>query len=160
ELEQIEELMQTGKKEEAYRLCEDIRSKAKKGMIYELSTQYLAFLKYEKGQTKEAYELLRSIREELAGDALCLLHKVAFEQKDFSLVVELAGPCYQTWPTSETALRNAYAHAQMKQAVPTVGWLQTAISEGLSNTKEVLSDKMFDAVRQDPPFQEFLKTVG
>lgn len=129
-------------------------------MIYELSTQYLAFLKYEKGQAKEAYDLLRSIREELAGDALCLLHKVAYEQKDFSLVVELAGTCYQTWPTTETALRNAYAHAQMKQATPTVGWLQTAISEGLGNVKDVLSDRTFDPVRQDPSFQELLKTIG
>ena len=157
QLETIEELMQTGKKEEAFRLCHEIRSKAKKGMIYELATQYLAFLKYEKGESKDAYELLKSIREELGGDALCLLHKAAFEQKDFSLVIELAGTCFQNWPTSETALRNAYAHAQLKQPVPTVGWLQTAINEGLPQVKEVLSDPIFDPVRQDPSFQELSK---
>ena len=149
--------MQIGKKDDAYHLCEEIRAKAKKGMIFELSTQYLAFLKYEKGQTKEAYDLLRSIREDLGGDALCLLHKAAFEQKDFPLVVELAGTCFQTWPTAETALRNAYAHAQMHQAVPSVGWIQTAINEGLANTKEVLSDHVFDSIRQDPSFQQMLK---
>lgn len=160
QLEKAEEMMQRGNKEEAYQLCEQIRSKAKKGMIFELSSQYLAFLKYEKGEVKEAYELLRSIREELGSDALCLLHKAAFEQKDFPLVVELAGTCYQTWPTTETALRNAYAHAQMKQAVPTVGWLQTAISEGLANIQEVLSDHVFDAIRNDSSFQELTKTVS
>ncbi len=149
--------MQTGKKEEAFRLCEEIRSKAKKGMIFELATQYLAFLNYEKGELKEAYDLLRSIREELGGDALCLLHKVAFEQKDFPLVVELAGTCFQNWPTAETALRNAFAHAHLQQAVPTVGWLQTAVQEGLSNLKEVLSDHIFDSIRNDPSFQELLK---
>jgi stage IV sporulation protein FB len=158
QIEKVEVMMQTGKKEDAFRLCEEVRSKAKKGMIYELATQYLAFLKYEKGDSKEAYQLLRSIREELGGDALCLLHKAAFEQNDFSLVIELAGTCFQNWPTAETALRNAYAHAQLKQAVPTVGWLQTAINEGLPNTKEVLADHIFDPVRQDPSFQELLKT--
>jgi stage IV sporulation protein FB len=159
QLEKVEELMQIGKKEEAYRLCAELRMRAKQGMIYELSTQYLAFLKYERGEGKDAYELLRSIRGELAGDGLCLLHKVAFEQKDFSLVVELAGLCFQTWPTAETALRNAYAHAQLKQAVPTVGWLQTAIGEGLSNTKEILSDPAFDSIRNDSSFQELMRSL-
>ena len=156
-LEKVEELMQIGKKEVAFPLCEEVRAKAKRGMIYELATQYLAFLKFEKGDSKETYELLRSIREELGGDALCLLHKVAFEQKDFPLVIELAGSCFQNWPTAETALRNAYAHAQLNQPIPTVGWLQTAIKEGLSNIKEVLSDQVFDSIRQDPSFQELLK---
>jgi stage IV sporulation protein FB len=159
-LEKIEELMQMGKKEEACQLCIDIRSKAKKGMIYELSTQYMAFLKYEKGDTKDAYDLLRSMREELGGDALCLLHKVAYEQKDFPLVVELAGKCFQIFPTAETALRNAYAHAQLKQAVPTVGWLQTAINEGLANAKEILLDRIFDPIRSDPAFQELLRSIS
>lgn len=156
-LEAVEELMQTGKKNEAFQLCQEIRSKAKKGMIYELATQYLAFLKYEKGESKETYDLLKSIQEELGGDGLCLLHKVAFEQKDFSLVTELAGTCFQNWPTSETALRNAYAHAQLNQPVPTVGWLQTAINEGLPRVKEILSDPIFDPIRQDPSFQELSK---
>lgn len=157
QLEKVEEFMQTGNKEEALRFCQEIRAKAKKGMIYELSTQYLAFLKYERGDSKEAYELLRSMREELSGDALCLLHKTAFEQKDFPLVAELAGTCFQNWPTAETALRNAYAHAHLKQVVPTVGWLQTAINEGLSNRNDVLSNQIFDPFRDDPSFQALLK---
>jgi Zn-dependent protease len=157
QLEKVEELMQTGKKEEAFQLCQEIRNKAKKGMIYELATQYLAFLRYEKGDSKGAYELLHSIRKELSGDALCLLHKVAFEQKDFPLVIELAGTCFQNWPNAETALRNAFAHAQLKQVVPTVGWLQTAINEGLSNVKEIVSDHLFDPIRHDPLFQSLLE---
>jgi Zn-dependent protease len=157
QLEKVEEWIQIGKKQEAYELCTQLRAQAKQGMIYELSTQYLAFLKYEKGESKEAYDLLLSIRNELAGDGLCLLHKVAFEQKNFPLVVELAGLCFQTWPTADTALRNAYAHAQLKQAIPTVGWLQTAIGEGLSNTKEILSDPAFDPIRSDSSFQELYR---
>jgi stage IV sporulation protein FB len=156
-LERVEELMQTGQKEEALRNAQELRIKAKKGMIFELATQYLAFLRYEKGESKEAYELLRSIHKDLGRDALCLLHKVAFEQKDFPLVIELAGSCFQNWPTAETALRNAFAHAQLNQAVPTVGWLQTAINEGVPHLKEILADQLFDPIRQDPTFQELLK---
>lgn len=157
QLEKVEEFMQTGKKQEAFQLCQEIRDKAKTGMLYELATQYLAFLKYEKGDSKGAYELLCSIRQELNGDALCLLHKVAFEQKDFPLVIELAGTCFQNWPTAETALRNAFAHAQLKQVVPTVGWLQTAINEGLSNIKEILSNQLLDPIRHDSLFQSLLQ---
>ena len=160
QLENVEELMQVGKKEEAYRLCEEVRSKAKQGMIFELSTQYLAFLKYEKGEGKNAYDLLKSIRAELGGDGLCLLHKVAFEQNDFPLVIELAGPCFQTWPTIETALRNAYAHAQLKEAIPSVGWLQTAIQEGLPNVKETLANPVFDPIRTDAAFAELQKNLS
>ncbi len=154
QLIKVEEMMQMGKKEDAYKLCQEIRSKSKKGMIFELATQYLAFLEYEKGGSKSAYDLLQSIRKEIGGDALCLLHKVAFEQKDFPLVVELAGVCYQSWPTAETALRNAYAHAYLKQPSATVGWLQTAINEGLGNTRQILSDPIFDPIRSDSSFQE------
>ncbi|MES2122779.1 MAG: M50 family metallopeptidase [Chlamydiota bacterium] len=156
-LEKAEEMIQLGQKQEAFDLCEKIRLKAKRGMIYELSTQYLAFLTYEKGNSKDAYALLQSIRSELGTDALCLLHKVAFEQKDFSLVVELGGTCFQTWPNAETALRNAYAHAQMQQAVPTIGWLQTAMGEGLADLPQVLLDPLFDPIRKDPSFESFSK---
>lgn len=159
QLEKVEELMQIGKREEAYQQCQEIRNKSKKGMIFELSTQYLAFLKYERGDIKDSYDLLRSIRSELGGDGLCLLHKVAFEQKDFPLVVELAGTCFQTLPTADIALRNAFAHAQLNQVAPTVGWLQTAINEGLVNAKEVLSNHIFDPIRHDSSFQELLKSL-
>lgn len=158
-LEKAEELIQMGKKEEALSLCETIRGKAKKGMIFELATQYLAFLTYEQGNSKGAYQLLHGIRSELGGDALCLLHKAAFDERDFPLVIELSGPCFQTWPTAETALRNAFAHAQLQQAVPTVGWMKTAIEEGLANASEILSDHLFDPIRQDPSFQELERGI-
>ena len=128
-------------------------------MIFNLATQYLAFLRYEEGDSKGAYQLLLSVRQELASDALCLLHKAAFEQRDFPLVAELAGNCFQTWPTAETALRNAYAHAELSQSVPAVGWLETAITEGIDNLEEVLAEKSFDPIRQGAPFQQLLASL-
>lgn len=156
-LTQVEESIQLGNKQQALLLCNEIRSKVKSGIIFEMATQYLALLHYEEGNTKEAYALLRSIQKELSGDALCLLHKAAFEQEDYFLVAKLAAPCFQIWPTAETALRNAYAHAQLGQPVPSVGWLQTAIEENLNNVSHVLMSHLFDPVRKDPSFQSLEK---
>lgn len=155
-----EELLQNGKKEEAAQLCEEIRKKAKSGLLFALATQYLAFLKHENGKSFESYQLLLSIKEDLANDALCLLHKTAFDQHDFSLVVELGAICFQNLPTAETALRNALAHAELKQCIPAVGWLRTAIQEGLSNAEEIIQMHSFDLIRQDPSFEEFIKNLS
>lgn len=158
-MSQAEDALQQGKKKEAEALFQRIRQMAKKGIIFNLATQYLAFLLYDGGDSKGAYQLLVSIRQEIGSDALCLLHKAAFEQKDYPLVAELAGSCFQTWPTAETALRNAYAHAELAQSVPAVGWLETAVTEGVDNFKDILNEKTFDAIRQSEPFQELISRL-
>jgi stage IV sporulation protein FB len=155
-----EQLLQNGQKDQAAQLCEEIRQKAKNGLLFALATQYLAFLKYEKGNSQESYQLLLSIKEDLANDAICLLHQAAFDQHDFALVIELGSSCFQTLPTAETALRNALAHAQLKQSIPAVGWLRTAIQEGLVNVEEIIKTHSFDLIRQDPAFEEFIKDLN
>jgi Zn-dependent protease len=158
-LAEAEGWMQGGQKEKAMNAFAKIRSLAKEGMIYILATQYLAFLKYQVGNAQETYDLLLSIRKELSGDALCLLHKAAFERKDYSLVAELSGICFQTWPTADTALRNACAHASLSQITPAIGWLQTAAQEGVKNIPDILQDTCFDPIRSDPSFQHFLSSL-
>lgn len=157
--EKAEEDLQAGRKDQALIAFEKIQKEAKRGMIGTLAAQYLALLKYDQGKTKEAYDILRSLKSELAPDALCLLHRTAFEEKDYALVTEIGGPCFQTAPSPEIALRNAIACAHLSQPRPAVGWLQTALQEGLGNFGEVLKDKSFDAIRNDPLFQEFIKDL-
>lgn len=157
--EMAEEAFLTGRKDEAVAGFENIRQKSHQGMLYVLSTQYLAFLRYEQGKGHEAYDLLLSVRKDLAPDALCLLHRAAFEQKNYPLVVEIGGDCFQTLPSAEAALRNAYACANLRQARPAVGWLQTALKEGLENLQQVIAESSFDPIRSDPEFQEFLKSL-
>lgn len=155
-LEMAEEELRLGKKEEAAALFDKVRIEAREGMIYNAATQYLAYIKNELGFPAVAYQLLLPMRDELDSDSLCLLHRVAFEEKDFSLVVELAGTCFQFLPTAETALRNAFAHANLAQAEPAVGWLLTALQEGLQNLDEILADPSFDTIRHESIFKEFL----
>ena len=156
-LEAAESDLQLGRKTEALAEFEKIRSKAKEGMIYNLATQYLAFLHYDMGKSKEAYDLLLSIRKHLSSDGLTLLHKASFDQKDYALVAELSGPCFQAFPTPETAFRNAVASAQLGEVKPAVGWLETAFQEGLENIQEVARQQVFDKIRTDSHFQGFLK---
>ena len=158
-LADAEQKMQSGQKESALTLLEKVRAQSKKGMIYSLATQYVAFLKYETGEVAQAYQLLLNIRTDLPPDGLYLLQKAAFEQHDYSLVADLAGTCFQIGPTVETALRNAYAHGSLAQVIPAVGWLQTAIEEGINNIDEVLSQKSFDSIRQDPTFQHLITSL-
>ena len=158
-LQQAEEILQAGNKEEAIKSFEKIRTEAKKGILFNLATQYLAFLYYEKGNVKEVYTLLFSIRSELHADALCLLHRAAFEEKDYPLVIELSGECFQAVPTVETALRNAYAHAHLSQADASIGWLQTALREGLQNVEEILHQSSFDAIRNDAHFIHWVNSL-
>jgi hypothetical protein len=154
-LENAENNLQAGKKEEALAGFEKIRKDTKQGMIYDLATQYLAFLNYEMGKTRESYELLLPLRKELPAEALCLLHRAAFDEKDYPLVVELAGLCFQSLPNAETALRNASACAVLKQVHPAIGWLQTALEQGVLNLDEILLQEIFNPIRQDPSFQHF-----
>lgn len=79
--EEAEEDLQAGNKEKALSEFERIRSETHEGVIRRLATEYLAFLKYEKGESEQAYQLLQSIRADLSGEALCLLHKAALRRK-------------------------------------------------------------------------------
>jgi stage IV sporulation protein FB len=156
-LEKAEATLQEGKREEAASLFEEIRKSAKRGMIYNLATQYLAFINFDMGKSREAYDLLLPIKSDLANDSLCILQKAAFEQKDYTLVADLAGACYQIAPSLDAALRNAFSCAELSQTDATVGWLETSLEEGLKNLPDIVKQKSFDAVRNDPFFKEFLE---
>ncbi len=157
EFEKAEIDLQAGRKDQAAQEFEHIRSEAKKGMLYNLATQYLAFLKYDQGDIQKAYDLLKTLVGELSPEAICLLHRVAYEKKDYATVVQFGGSCFQTMPTAEVALRNAHAHAAQKDARAAVGWLETAFQEGLNHLNKVMQDQMFDPIRNDPHFQAFAK---
>ncbi|MFS8563444.1 MAG: hypothetical protein LVR00_03595 [Rhabdochlamydiaceae bacterium] len=152
--------LQEGHKQEALEAFEKLRIEAKEGIIYVIATQYSAFLNYELGMKKEAYEALKSLKERLDSAGLCLLHKVAFEENDFVLVNELAGPVFQATQDIEVALRNAEVAAQLTQVAPAIGWLETALGLGAVDLKEVLQSKSFDSIRSDPTFHLFVSQLS
>ena len=59
-------------------------------------------------------------------------------------------------PSVDVALRNAYASAFLKKPKAAIGWLDAAAREGLQNVSDVLLDKSFDTIRNDPVFERYV----
>jgi len=151
--------LRQGNKERALAAFESLRTSTKQGLLYDTATQHAAFLHYDQGHLQEAYNLLISLKDRLDPDSLALLHRIAFEQGDYSTVIELAGSVFQYCPEAEVALRNAYAAASLKLAEASIGWLQTAQQSGVENLKEIILEKSFDPIRSDPIFQGFVSSL-
>lgn len=156
---QAETALQEGHKEEAKRLLEEVREKAKGGMLAFAAIQYLAFLSMKEGKRQEAYDLLLPIREHLTDDSLCMLHELAAQQKNYPLVTELATPCYQVAPSQKMALSNARAFAYQGQAKHAGGWLQTAWQFGGLDLGAVLQEEEFIELKDNPEFKEFINQI-
>lgn len=154
-LKQIETNLQEGNLSQAKRLCEQVRGKIHKGVVFVTATQYLALINYEQGDKKNAYELLLPLKDKVEQDALCLLQELAFNEGNYPLVAELSATCFQLSPSQEVALRNAKAFASLKKARPAGGWLRKALEFGRIDLKQILADKIFDAIRDEPLFKSF-----
>ncbi len=157
-LQKAESELQLGHGESAREILETIRQKSHSGVIYSIATQYLGILLAKIGHTKEAYDLLLSIRSKLPPDAICLLHKLAFEEKDYKLVLDLSGKCYQFSADPEIALRNAFACGFLSEAKAAVGWLSAALRSGVQNIQEISQEKAFDLIRHEGIFQDFIQS--
>ncbi len=156
ELLHAEMHLQEGHKQEALTAFEKLRDETKEGLIYVMATQYASFLNYELGRKKEAYEALKSLKDKLDPQGICLLHKVAFEENDFALVSELSGSVFQLIADVEVTLRNAEAAASLNQVKAAIGWLETALTLGVVDLKNVITSKNFDGIRSDPAFHLFV----
>lgn len=153
---QAEAALEENRPSDAKRILEEVRSKASGGLLADAAAQYLAFMDYKEGKRKEAYDLLLAIKERLSDDALCILHELAAEQKNFPLVIELSTSCYQIAPTQKSALSNARAFAAVNQPQPAGGWLQTAWQFGNLDLNGVLQEECFQKIKDDPQFRAFM----
>lgn len=155
-----EEALNSGQKEEAKKILEEVRQKAQGGILGHAAQQYLAYLAYKEGKKKDAYELLLPIKDHLADDSLCILHELAAEQKNYSLVRELSAKCYQIDPNQNMAINNARAFAEANMAKHAGGWLQTAWGLGSFNLSKILDEEAFQKIKDDPEFIEFVKNLS
>lgn len=157
-MKEIEDLLNSNQKEAAIPKLEEIRTKAKKGMVFNLATQYLAALKAEKNEHRAVYDLLAPIKKHLNPESKLYLHRAAYEVKDYALVMELAGPSFQLLPDPKIALNNAEACAALSQAEPAIGWLKAAHKGGIDNLSSILSKEIFDPIRETEDFKKLLNS--
>jgi stage IV sporulation protein FB len=125
------------------------------GMLYVSATHYLALLELEKGKKQEAYKMLLSIIDNLNEETKCVLHQLAFDEKNYEIVAKFATTCYQIAPSEEVALRNAKAYAALNKPKLSGGWLSTAIQDKIESLEGVLSENIFDRVRESEEFKKF-----
>ncbi|MDN3509578.1 MAG: site-2 protease family protein [Candidatus Neptunochlamydia sp.] len=156
EMKEIEDLLNDNQKGAAISKLKEIRTKAKQGMVYNLTTQYLAAIKAEREEYQEVYDLLLPIKKYLSPESKLFLHRAAYEVKDYPLVVELGGPSFQLLPDPKIALNNAEACAALAQAEPAIGWLYAAHKGGIKNLESILSKEVFDLIRETEGFKKLL----
>jgi stage IV sporulation protein FB len=153
---EAEKAIAEGKIETAKQFIEQIRAKTKGGVLFLAATQYLALFFQKEGKNKEAYDLLLPLKEHLDDPARLMLHTLAAEQKNYSLVAELSSDCYQMAPSQEVALHNARAFAALHQAKPAGGWLRAAWEFGHFDLESFLSQEPFLQIKDEAEFKEFV----
>lgn len=159
ELKEIEDLLAKDHKAAALPRLEEIRQRAKRGLIFNLTTQYLASFRAEEGNFQEVYHLLSPIKKHLSPESTIHLHRAAYEMKDYPLVMELSGTTFQYFPDPDVALYNAEASAVLKQVEPAIGWLKAARKCGINNLKTIIEKEAFTSIREIPEFRDFWNSL-
>lgn len=157
-LEEAQNELQQGNFEGAKSKLEQLRSQAKKGLLYDTATEQLAFICEKEGHMDQAYQLLKDIPKNLSITGKCLLHRAAYYNKDYSLTLHIGSQCFQETQIYEVAFINALACACTKDVRSSIGWLECAVKHGLPNLKEATAKSEFDTIREDPSFKQFLNT--
>lgn len=150
---EAEREMRLGNLDYAFQQFQRVREQSKQGILHTVATQGMARILNQYSSYTQAYELLNPLRTQLDEEGLLLLHQLAFQAEKWEDAIALGNRVYQYFPTSGVALINAISHSVMGHIEPALGWLQTAISEGLPNVKEVLNKREFDSLRGDPRFR-------
>lgn len=134
----------------------DIREKTKMGMLYLLSTFYLAKALEDQGSFEEAYALLKQDEEKLDVEGLEVLQRLAFLTKHYKEAASIGVEVFREKPSADVAFINALSLAQVKEVVPAVGWFETAIRGGLENPKLSSRHLAFDPIRNTEPFKNLM----
>lgn len=153
-----EEALKRGNKEEALAIFEDILRMSPQKGVESLSSQYIAFLEYEKGNKEKVLDILLSKKKALSGESLYLLHKVAFELARYEIVTEISGACFQSFPFKDVCERAAKSHAQQKEIMPCLGWLETSLDLGAEPSLALISDPIFDSIRESEAFSHWTQS--
>ncbi len=156
DMKEIEDLLIRDQKDEAIPKLEDLRTKAKHGVIFNLTTQYLATIKADRGEFLDVYKLLQPIKDRINIESKFFLHRAAFEVKDYSLVIELAGPSFKYVADPDIAVNSALACVMLHREKEALEWLNAAKQEGIEDIKAVLSRSEFDPIRGNAQFQRLL----
>lgn len=149
-----------GRKDEALTLFQKLRHETNEGLIYTASSEYAGRLLSDRGEFEIAYDILLPLEHALSAETKCLLHRLAYYNREMDVVIRLGKNCFEAMSNPETAYINALAHGDRGDVQAAVGWLRTARREGLEDMKSRISAREFDAVRDTEAFQLFVEELG
>jgi len=137
-------------------------SQNQQGPVKHDAAEHLAQTLLLEGDREGAYHILIKANHNLSNSSKCVLAHLAFEQKNYLIIAELARDLYAIEPTYETALLNAKAFALLDQPAHSGGWLATALKfEDRDDTIDnLLLDPAFDSVKALDKFKESIDSVA
>lgn len=137
-----------------------LREDTKEGIIFTSATEHASEILTEQERLMDAYTLLAPLGKVVSPDGLRLLHQLAYRTGHWDEAISIGNRAFQNFPSYDTALVNALCHSILGQAKPALGWLQTAVDEGLPNLADVLKQREFDLIRDLPEFRHFQEETG
>lgn len=156
-LRKAEEDLQAGRKEEAYQKLRLVRDMTQSGLLYNAATNYEAILLNERGDYKAAYEILHPLKNKLNLASSQVLQYLAYRNQDWNEAIRLGNYIFSETPNYDVAFLNALCYAALKQPKQAVGWLESAVREGMPHIQAMLSKSDFDPIRDSVLFQDFQK---
>lgn len=130
-----------------------IRKMSKAGVIYQTATENAAHLLTDQGIAQPAYDMLSELGKTISPEGLILQHQLAYGLSHWKEAVALGDRVYQNSPHYQVAMMNAASHATLGNIKPAIGWIQSAIHDGLPDLHEALEHRAFDRIRNDPLFR-------
>jgi stage IV sporulation protein FB len=158
-LKEADEDLKVGRTQTAFDKFQKLRDEGQKGILYLTATERMATILNAEGKYQQAYELLKDNIKKLDAESLRLLQQLSYHLGYFLEASDVGQRLYQMQPNFETAFINALCSARQNDKQSTLGWLQSAIREGLPNWQGLLRKTEFDFIREDTHFQNLLKKV-
>lgn len=140
-------------------ILKDVHERTKNGLLYLTATYFLAKTYEEQGAYEKAYLILNEEKDKLDSSQLEELQRMAFMTKRFKEAALIGQEVFREKPGSGSAYINALSLAQLKEVVPAVGWLKTAIREGLENPLNASRHLGFDPIRDTPEFKRLVSQL-
>lgn len=160
DFQSAQELWAGGRREEAVRRLIELRQRARAGLVYRSATEQLGLWLYEDKRYGAAYPLLKSLGDELSFSSRLALQALAFQTRAYEDSIKFGKRNFLERPDPAIASAVASAYAASGDAGQAVRWLKTAVRNGLADPAQELRSRDFDAIRDDPDFQEFERSIS
>ncbi|MGK5594726.1 MAG: site-2 protease family protein [Parachlamydiaceae bacterium] len=157
EVDEAERLVAHGHFHEGQEKLLDIinNQSQKKGLLYFKAARLLAIMLYENEEYNQAFNFIAPLEQQLDVSGLALLQKIAFKSERYEDAVRIGTRVHQEEANAEVAYLNALSNAELKEKQATLGWLKTAIEEGLSDLPLKLKDHRFAFIKDSIEFKKF-----